>query len=43
MLKGVKTKKVKKQTILIVEDDVKSFIKQYSIQKRRRILYKIIY
>uniref|UniRef100_A0A6C0EVH8 HNH nuclease domain-containing protein n=1 Tax=viral metagenome TaxID=1070528 RepID=A0A6C0EVH8_9ZZZZ len=38
-----KTKKVKKQTNLIVEDDVKSFIKQYSIQKRRRILYKIIY
>jgi hypothetical protein len=36
-----KTKKVKK-TIQIVEDVVKSVIKQCSIQKRRRILYKIV-
>ena len=27
---------------LIIEDDNKSFITKYSIQKRRRILYKIL-
>jgi hypothetical protein len=36
-----KTKKVKKQQI-IIEDDKKSFIQKYSRQKRIRILYKII-
>jgi hypothetical protein len=39
----LKTKNVKKRLIIIIEDDKKSFIEKYSIQKRINMLYKIIY